>query len=165
MASKLDKYRDKVSADLQPGETLLGVVKVTPRGTVEQGIWNAAGGMAAGFVGIVAGQKMGEPKRAAGEDERAAAGIDIGSASQVLAGVTELRLLIWKLSALGGKPKELLASVELKDIASMTLGEGKLMGQTMPEISCTTVGGSEFGLRVAKVHKSDAQSMIAAARR
>ncbi len=163
MADKVDRIRDRVKGDLRPDENLLAAVKVTPRGTIEQGILGAAGAVAGGMVGLVTGSKLGESKREAGDQERAAAGLDLGDESQVLAGVTEHRLLMWKLAKLGGKPKGLLASIDLSAIASMTLGEGKLMGQTMPEIVCTTTDGAEFGLRVAKIHRSRAQELIAAA--
>jgi len=162
MADKLEKIADKVQADLNPGESLLAAVKVTPRGTIEQGILGAAGAVAGGALGLAIGSKVGESKREAGDAERASAGLDLGNESQVLAGVTGTRLLMWRLTKLGGKPKELLAGLDLSDISSMTLGEGKLMGQTMPEIVCTTTNGAEFGLRVAKVHRKGAEALIAA---
>jgi len=163
MAGKLDKIIDRVKSDLQPGETLLAAVKVTPRGTIEQGILGAAGLMGGGVIGLAVGSKIGQSKRNDGDEERAAVGLDLGGAEQVLAGVTGSRLLMWKISKLGGKPKELLAEIDLADVSSMTLGEGKLMGQTMPEIVCATTGGAEFGLRVAKVHKKSGEALIAAA--
>jgi len=162
MASKLDKIREKVTADLNPGETLLAAVKVTPRGTMDQGILGMAGFNAGGVLGLAIGSKAGQSKRDKGDKERAAAGLDLGKEEQVLAGVTQTRLLMWKIAKLGGKPKELLAGLDLSGISSMTLGEGKLMGQTMPEIVCTTTDGAEFGLRVAKVHKKNAEALIAA---
>jgi len=163
MADKLDKIAQRVQADLNPGESLLAAVKVTPRGTIEQGILGAAGAVAGGALGIVIGSKVGESGREAGDRERASAGLDLGNEAQVIAGVTQTRLLMWKMAKLGGKPKELLADLDLSDISSMTLGDGKLMGQTMPEILCTTTDGAEFGLRVAKVHKKNAAALIAAA--
>lgn len=163
MAAKIDKIREKVQGDLQPGESLLAAVKVTPRGTIDQDILGVAGLVAGGAIGMFAGSKLGNSKREAGDQERSAVGLDLGSESQVLAGVTDSRLLMWKLAKLGGKPKELLAGIDLADISSMTLGEGKLMGQTMPEIVCATTDGSEFGLRVAKIHRSLAEELIAAA--
>jgi len=162
MTDKIDKIRSRVSGDLLPGEVLEAAVKVTPRGNIESTTLGMAGGMAAGVVGLMAGEKLGESARESGAEERSAAGIDLGGEAQVLAGVTDQRLLMWKLSALGGKPKELLASMPLTEIASMELGEGKLMGQKMPEIICETTSGAVFGLRVAKVHKKDAETLIAA---
>jgi len=163
MAGKLDKIIDKVKADLQPGETLLAAVKVTPRGTIDQGILGMAGLMGGGVIGLAVGNKIGQSKRDDGDEERAAVGLDLSGAEQVLAGVTGSRLLMWKISKLGGKPKELLAELDLAEISSMVLGEGKLMGQTMPEIVCTATSGAEFGLRVAKVHKKGAEALITAA--
>ncbi len=163
MTKNIDKIADRIRNDLASGEQLLAAVKVTPRGSIEQGILGAAGAVSLGAAGAILGSKLGETTADAGTDEREAAGIDLGQSSQVLAGLTNQRLLMWKLSALGGKPKELLASIDVGDLAGMTMGESKLFGQTMPEIVCTTSSGAEFGLRVAKVHRSQAMELLAAA--
>ncbi len=163
MAKNVDKIAERVRNDLASGEQLLAAVKVTPRGTIEHGILGAAGAVSLGAAGAIVGSTLGKTTADSGAEEREAAGIDLGHNSQVLAGLTNQRLLMWKLSALGGKPKELLASIDVRDLTGMIMGESKLLGQTMPEIVCTTSSGAEFGLRVAKVHRSQAMELLAAA--
>jgi hypothetical protein len=111
--------------------------------------------------GIIAGQKAGSSRTEEGKAEREAAGVNVGSAVQVLLGVTDRRVVLISLSTLG-KAKEVLAAADLSDIASVVMGESKLFGQTMAEIVLTLDGGAEVGFGVAKVHRKDGDSVVAA---
>ena len=164
----IEKMQRKCSPVLEPGETLVAAAKAMPRGSVHEIILGAAGGVAAAGVspgllgpGIIAGQKAGSSRTAEGKAEREAAGVNVGSAVQVLLGVTDRRVVLISLSTLG-KAKEVLAAADLSDIASVVMGESKLFGQTMAEIVLTLDGGAEVGFGVAKVHRKDGDSVVAA---
>jgi len=165
---KLDTFRSRAAALLEPGETVAAVAKVTPRGAAEEAIIRgagAAGGTAVSpaFTGAGAaiGGSMGESVGAVGRDEREAAGLDVGRATQVYLAVTDRRVVLFKRSALG-KPKEILSSAGRADVASAVMGETKLFGQTMPEIVVTMASGAEAGFGVAKIDRKDGESVVAA---
>jgi hypothetical protein len=164
----IEKVQRKCSAVLEPGEALVAASKAMPRGSVHEVILSAAGGVAAAGVspellgaGMIAGQKAGSSQTEEGKAERNAAGVDVGSAVQVLVGVTDRRVVLIALSTLG-KAKEILAAVDLSDIAGVAMGKSKLFGQTLAEIVLTLDGGAELGFGVAKVHRKDADSVVAA---
>ena len=164
----IEKMQRKCSAVLEPGETLVAALKAMPRGSVQEIILGAASGVAAAGVspellglGMIAGQKAGLSHTEEGRAERQAAGVDVGSAVQILLGVTDRRVVLIALSTMG-KAKEALAAVDLSDIAGVAMGESKLFGQTMAEIVLTLDGGAEAGFGVAKVHRKDGDSVVAA---
>lgn len=164
----LEKMHGKCAAILEPGEALVAAVKATPRGAAHEVILGAAGGVAAAGVspglagaGLIAGQRAGSGPTEEGKAEREAAGVDVGNATQVLLAVTDRRVAMIKLSALG-KAKEVLAAIDLSTITGVGMGETKLFGQTMAEIVLTLNGDVEVGFGVAKVHRKDGDSVVAA---
>ncbi len=110
---------------------------------------------------MIVGQKAGSGPSDQGRAEREAAGVDVGNASQVLLGVTDRRVVMIKLSALG-RAKEILAAVDRTAITTAEMGETKLFGQSMAEIVLTLNGGAEVGFGVAKVHRRDGDAVLVA---
>jgi len=164
----LQKMQAKCAAVLGPGETLVAATKAMPRGAAHEVILGAAGGVAAAGVspglsgaGMIAGQKAGAGVGDEGRAERDAAGVDVGNATQVLLGVTDRRLVMIKLSALG-KAKEILAAVDRSEITGVAMGETKLFGQTMAELVLKLSGEAEVGFGIAKVHRKDGDAVLAA---
>ena len=113
---------------------------------------------------MIAGQKAGSSQTEEGKAEREAAGVDVGSAVQVLLSVTDRRVVLIELSTLG-KAKEVLDAVDLSRITGVAMGKTKLFGQTMGELVLTLDGGAEVGFGVAKVHRKDGDSVVAALRK
>ncbi len=164
----LQKMQAKCASVLESGETLVAAAKATPRGSAYAVIVGAAGGVAAAGVspglagaGMIAGQKAGAGPTEEGRAEREAAGVDVGTETQVLLAVTARRVAMIKLSAFG-KAKEVLASVDRSEISGVTMGETKLFGQTMAEIVLTLGEDAEVGFGVARVHRKDGDSVVAA---
>lgn len=162
MATNVNKTAALVGADLEPGETLLAAVKASPAGQAHQQILGMAGMSQLGVAGAVAGDRLGERWSEAGQAARADAGIDTGQAMQVLVGLTDRRLLMWKVGGLRGRPKELMGSLSRGDIDRLELGTTSLFGISQPEIVVHTTAAASFGLAVAKINRSDAEQLVAA---
>ena len=123
-----------------------------------------AGGTVSGGLagaGAIAGSHAGSSVGDAGRAERDDAGVDVGSASQVLLVATDQSVLLFALSGLG-RPKDLTARLERTRIASVATGEAKLFGQKMMAIVITTESGAEAGFGVAKVHRRHGDAVTAA---
>ena len=163
MATNVKKTAALVAADLEPGEPLLAAVKASPAGQAHQQILGMAGMSQLGVPGAVAGTRLGERWSEAGEAARADAGIDTGQAMQVLVGLTDRRLLMWRVGGLRGRPRELIGALARADIDRLELGTTSLFGFTQPEVVVHTTAGASFGLAVAKVNRTDAEHLVAAA--
>lgn len=165
---KLNKLREQAFDLLEPGETIEAAAKVTPRGAAHEAILGGAGavgGLAADGVlvgaGAALGAKAGAADGQAGRDEREAAGLDVGMATQVIFAVTDRRIVLFKRSAFG-KPKEVLAALEREHVTTVELGTSTLLGQTMPEIQLALASGAEAGFGVAKIDRRDGEAVVAA---
>ncbi len=165
---KIDAMLKRVAPLVPEGESVLAATKAIPRGAAHETILGAAGAVAGGTVsgglagaGAIAGSHTGSSVGDAGRAERDDAGVDVGSASQVLLVATDQSVLLFALSGLG-RPKDLTARLERNRIASVATGEAKLFGQKMMEIVITTESGAEAGFGVAKVHRRHGDAVMAA---
>ncbi len=161
MTTNPAKITALVAADLEPGETLLAAAKASPAGRAHQQILGTAGMSQLGIAGAVAGNRIGERWNEAGHSAREDAGIDTGPTMQVLAGLSDRRFLLWKVGGLRSRPQELLGSITRDDIDRIELGTTSLFGFTQPEIVVHTTTGASFGLAVAKIHRGDAEHLVA----
>ena len=163
----LAKIRDRCAPLLDISETLVAAAKVSPRGSAYEVILGAAGAVGGGAVsptlagaGAVVGAGAAASLGDAGRVERSDLGLDVGRATQVLLGVTDCRVVLVQLSALG-RPKTIMASVDLARIERVALGETSLLGQKMTEIVFTFAGAAETGFGAAKIHRGDAERVVA----
>ena len=159
---KIEKLLKNVSSDLDSDETLLAAVKAAPQGMTDSALMGAAGATAAGGLGAMVGSAMGRKTKEAGLHARAAAGIDLGRATQVIAGLSSERFLIWNTSAFLGRPRELLAEIPRDVIESITLEKSSLIGMPMAALRVTLTSEASFDLMVAKVHKKAALALVEA---
>jgi hypothetical protein len=165
---KLDAMIKRIGPSIPAGESVLAATKATPRGAAHAAILGAAGAVGGATVagglagaGAVAGGHAGATAGEAGRAERDDAGVDVGSASQVLLVATDRSVLLFALSGLG-RPKDLTAQLDRDRISSVAIGETKLFGQKMMEIVITTATGAEAGFGVAKVHRRQGEAVMAA---
>jgi len=165
---KTEAMIKRITPLLPQGETVKAATKSIPRGSAHDTILGIAGAVGGGVVspglagaGVVAASGIDSGAGSSGREEREAAGLDVGRASQVLLVVTENFILLFALSALG-RPKDLTAQLDRSCIASVTEGIAKLFGQKMSEIVITTDSGSEIGFGVAKVHRRQGREVVAA---
>jgi hypothetical protein len=158
----IEKLLKAVSGDLETGEKLLAAVKAAPQGMTDSALMASAGATAAGGLGALVGSAMGRKTKEAGMQARAAAGIDLGRATQVIAGLSTTRFLIWNTSAFLSRPKELLAEIPRDAIESITLEKGTLIGMPMAALRVLLKTEECFDLMVARVHKKYAIALVEA---
>jgi hypothetical protein len=104
---------DGVRAVLEPGETFLAAVPVCPLGRTQR---MAVSGAAASVFGVAV-------RAAAGSSNASSSHLPV--AGDVIVAVTDRRLLTFASGKLSNKPKALLASVPLHEVAGAELREGR----------------------------------------
>ena len=161
-----EKMLRKVAPMIPAGEVVLAATKATPRGAAHEAILGGAGAVAGGSVtaalagaggalGLAAGRGVAEE----GRSERAAADLDVATATQVLLVVTDQSLLLFGLSALG-RPKEAPTRLDRSRLVEVRGGTTSLFGQKMMEIVFVTDFGAEAGFGVAKVHRRQGEAVL-----
>lgn len=142
MADYTKKLQPVAEDVLESGERLLGAVRASGRGVTRAVIGGAAGAVggvtaapAMGGVGAVIGSEAGAADRAEGRQEEEAAGLP-PLPPQMALGLTDRRLLIFKRSALSGKPKELVAQIPRDRIEGI---EGEDSGSALKPDRLTVV--------------------------
>jgi hypothetical protein len=121
MANWVKRIGKHCSGDLQPGENVVAGVILQKPGTTKR---MAIGGGIGGAVGAAVASKMGNK-----DDGSTASGS--GTAADfpdgpIIIGVTPLRVLVYSQAGMSGKPKELLATLTRREIASVEVGTGKV---------------------------------------
>ncbi len=152
MSAKWDKLVRGITADMEPGETILSAVKATPAGEAEAGILGAAAGVALGAGGFVGGAEAGAELGAEERSGTEAAGVASSKGRQVVVVLTDRRILVYT-AGFSGKAKDFLGAIPLSEVSSVEMGTMKLFGQSMPQIYVTTTAGHTAGFGVAKIHK------------
>jgi hypothetical protein len=143
MPVNTEKMLRKVATFIPVGEVVLAATKATPRGAAHE--------LILGTAGAIAGSE--------GRAERAAAQIDVGTASQVLLVATDASLFVFALDA-RGRPGSEPSRIGRERITEVRRGETSLFGRKMTEIVVVTDGGVEAGFGVAKVHRRHGEAVI-----
>jgi hypothetical protein len=140
MAKLNDVATELVAAHLEPSEPVVAVVRANRKGTVKQ---MAAYGAIGGIVGVAIAQKAGK----AGAENVGAAGFpDVQSMTLVL---TDRRVFVARNSSMSNKPKELVMTVPLAEVAAVRYEAAKLV----PKIFVTMSNGAEVELEAARIDK------------
>ncbi len=141
MAKTVDVLKSLCEPHLEPGEEFLGGTRVNQKGMAKA---------AAGF-GI--GGAIGGGIAAAATSKNRAAQTDAGfpTTPQLAFGLTDRRLLVFNRSVMSGKPKDLLASVALAEIASSHFEPAKLV----PKLHLVLTSGAEVGFEAIKLDKPE----------
>lgn len=116
MFGKNDKLSDSVVALLPPGEELLAAVCVQPKGSGNAG---AVGGLAGAVIAGRGGKNTAESSQATG--------ITIPRFAALA--VTQRRLLILKMNAMGSKADEIVSEVPIAEVESIIAGKSMLRRQ------------------------------------
>ncbi|MCZ7527150.1 MAG: hypothetical protein M5U14_12665 [Acidimicrobiia bacterium] len=160
MGDYVAKIAGRVSADLEPGERLLAAMKAMPRGAVKAIVYPAAGMANLGVAGAVAGSEIADRHAAEGRDEAEAVGVETNA--QMITGLTDRRILLWKMGGLRAAPKHVLGELPRAQVASVTMGTAKVLGQTMAEVTVTTTDGAQLHLQVPRVQRREAERFVEA---
>ena len=149
VVKKIDKARDAL--DLDPNERVLAGCTTNPKGTVSRMTAQQVGGLAGALVA----------DRAARRAESSAPSDTTGLAGEFVPGqnflvLTDRRLLLVKMSAMTGKPKELLASWSRSDVSDVAVEEGRLA------YPMTIVFSDGTAVNVEGAKGSDPKSLVAA---
>jgi hypothetical protein len=118
MADHLQQLNDLTAEHLEPGESILGIVKVVYGGKVN--FTPPPKGLAAlGHDTVAAGEEL-----AARRSETT--GAEFPTANQMALVLTNGRILVWSTSGFKAKPKAYLGAVPLNEIEAIELGESRL---------------------------------------
>jgi hypothetical protein len=118
MADHLQQLNDLSAEHLEPGESILGIVKVVYGGKVNFN--QPPKGLAAlGQDTVTAGEEL-----AARHAESPTS--EFPTANQMALVLTNGRLLVWSTSGFKAKPKAFLGAVPLNEIEAIQLGESRL---------------------------------------
>jgi len=120
MPDFVKKIMKACADDLQAGEVLEAATVGQPSGTFSR---QAMGGL----VGVLAAKKVAS-KREEGLDGASDSGIaaTIPQGEQLMIGLSDRRMLFFKMGAMSGNAKELAASVELRDVHELSLEKHKM---------------------------------------
>lgn len=130
MAYKLSKF-SKVTSSLEPGEAFVAGAFVMTPGTMKRQMAGALGGVVGAAI--------------ASSGSSASGSFDLPR--RFVLGLTDRRLLLFKPDALWAKPKELIATIPLADIASAGFTSGGAMSNAASIVLRT---GQSLDVEVAK---------------
>jgi hypothetical protein len=122
MLNPLNKVRKAVSSDLRPGEEVVAATLVHPAGTMGRNIARGVGGLAGSLAASKAGSKRTE---ALGGANQAGIAASLPPGKELWLGLTPQRMLVWSHSSFKGKPKELVATFGLDQIAGIEIDTKK----------------------------------------
>ena len=114
---KVEKAKAE-NTGIRPGEVVLAGCTTNPAGTMKKMVAKELSGAIGAIASGPKGSEGGAPD-GSGMAERFVAG-------QNFVVLTDQRLLLMKMSAMTGKPKELLAEWNREDVASVVVEKGKL---------------------------------------
>lgn len=148
VVKKIEKARSDLG--LAPGEQVLAGCTTNPKGTMTR--------MTAQQLGGIAGALVADRKARRADD---AVSDEIGLAAAFVPGqnflvLTDHRLLLVKMSAMTGKPKELLASWTRGELADIVVEEGRLA------YPMTVVFSDGTAVRVEGAKGSNPKSLVSA---
>lgn len=151
MASATDHATKALAEHLLPGERVLAATRAQlAGGTLRVAVRNAAGGPAA----VVSMSGSDDPD------------IDKQLARGAAVVVTDRRLVVMNVTAMGANPKEPVLLVDRDQVTDFTAGTKRIMMIKVPTFGFTVPGpdGSPHPLsfEVAKVHSREANDVIAA---
>lgn len=146
MVNWTKKIGKSVGNDLG-GEELKFATIVQPMGSMNRQV----GFQVAGVVGAVISSRGAKQKVEAvdGLGEGMAEAIPAGK--NLVVGLTPTRMLVWEHGAMSGKPKDLVASISLRDVTSFDYEKGKLSSQVVVRFT----DNSAWGFEVARLNNVD----------
>jgi hypothetical protein len=154
-------YTDKIARrarGLEPGERLEAACKAMVADQIAATILFTAGTVAAGAAGGMAAARITE--RAPESDEPPA---ELAGAPQMILGLTDRRLLAWRMSGFLARPKEVLGSIDRARITGARLEETKIMGFRAGRLLIDLADTDRpLDLSVPRVQLAEAQALVAA---
>jgi hypothetical protein len=152
-------YTDKIARrarGLEPGERLLAACKAMVADQVAAVILFTAGTVAAGAAGaMAAAQATGRA-----DDEPPP---ELAGAPQMILGLTDRRLIAWRMSGFLARPKEVVGSLPRARITGARLEETKVMGFRAGRLLIDLADTDRpLDLSVPRVQLAEAQALVAA---
>jgi len=140
-AKKLQKH---IGSKLYPGEEIEAGIYVQPGGTLGRSAGTSAGGLLGTFVA----DKLTKANETASSED--GLGTNFPQARAVL-GMSSQRLMAFDQGSISGKPKEMLTSVPLRDIVSISAEKHKVSYT----VSIAFADGSTVSYEAVKMAKPD----------
>ena len=139
------KLAKKAAEDLEPGEQLHAASRALAPGALKSISFSAGGAVGLGAAGVMAADAATSGDVADGKQQAEA--MELPLATQMALAVTDSRLMVYSRSALTGRAKDLLGSVPLDRIESMTAATGKMKDS----LTLAVAGGESIELDIVKV--------------
>lgn len=109
-------------SELHPGEQVEAGTVVEPGGSLGRQLGRQIGLSVGGVVGLLSAEKITKGSETQSSETGVAARFP---QAQMILGLSSQRLMAFAQGSMSGKPKEMLASAPLKDIAAMSLEKNK----------------------------------------
>ena len=151
MAKIADVMRKADPSALAPDENYVAASRVLPKGSALGIGISALGGALSGSVGS---SMIGESV------ESAAEAIGSDAAAQMAFGLTQRRIVVWKCSAVSGKPTEVIGEITFDSIESVSFEKGRFSGTLLMEF--TSGSTAEFTMVKADKPQQFFQALQAA---
>lgn len=156
-------YTDKIAhraAGLDPDERLLAACKAMIADQVAATILFTAGAVAAGAPGAIASTRL---ETGDGSAEAAATAADLATAPQMILGLTDRRLLAWRMSGFLARPRDLLGTIDRARITSARLEETKIFGFRAGRLLIDLRDSPQpLDFSVPRAHLAEAAALVAA---
>lgn len=145
-AEKVGAHAEK--AGLLNGEKVLAAAKVMVEDRLKAVVFTAAMAVAAGTA-----VPPGEERKKAGE---------FPSAPQMVLALTGNRLIIFRMSGMLARPREVLGELPVRSIESVRTGTGRYMGMPCGTLTLGIEGEREVELLVPRVQMGEARKLAGA---
>lgn len=154
MASLIERSHSVVQDHLGTAEMVIAATRAqVDGGTMRIATRTGAGvGLGLGAAVVAAGSRN-------GEDDLAAQ-----FANGLVIAITESRILLLDVTAVGARPKGLVAHIDRQAVVRVVTGEKKVMLVKMTTISLAVVGDEvrELRFEIPKSYRRDAEAVVAA---
>ena len=152
MTTTAERATEALNGHLRPGERVIAATKAQ----LEGGTVRVAGAFAVG--GVATAGILGTPGEDADIDRRLARGAAVA--------VTDQRVVVFDVTAMGANPKDPVLVVDRDRVTGIVSGTKRIMMIKVPTFGFTVTGDdgttSELRFEVAKVQTGDANAVIAA---